>query len=508
MGVALVAVCAAGCATHSQRTEQSLQRFEQGDVEGALTFFERSNTGRNRYLHLMESGRMRQLSGDFVGSREAFDQVIEHLIVREEGAVIRLRDVGGATLAGTVTDDRMRPFVLARFEAVMLFMAQAMNHWMLGEPEAAWVQLRRAAAIQEMWRQEAAEQQQELPDDETKQEYFEKSMERFQEQSADLLATAARVPNSQENPFAWYLAGVMFEHQQDVNSAYQAFRRAAEMMPGNRTLREDHLRLGLRLDRTKYLKKLEELDLTEEDVASPEAEVLVIFDEALISRRLVERVPIFTGSWQIFNLPFYRDPPHQPASLRVQIEGGAETRLQPAVYLQSLAYRDLQEKMSGVILRNITRAVARQVAYSASQQSDAAIVNLLGALFNITALIADSADTRSWYTLPMVVQLARLPIEPGEQTLRLQHLGTGREHRVDMNISRGQLHLVWIADFGSRGQVAWAGMERAMPGDVGESASILGRLNRLGAGGVVSGSGGRTLIDESNAKPDVKKNSD
>ncbi len=508
VGVALVALLSAGCATHSQRTEQSLHHFVQGDVDQALVFFERHNAGRNRYLHLLEAGRMRQLSGDFAGSRRAFDQVIEHVIVREEGAVIRLRDVGGVTLAGTLTDDRMRPFVLAYFETVMLFVAQAMNHWMLGEPEAAWVQLRRAAAVQDLWRQEAAERQQELPDDEARQEYLEKSMERFREQSTDLIATAARVANSQENPFAWYLAGVMFEHQDDMNGSYQAFRRASEMMPDNHTFRRDYLRLGVRVHRPEYLPKLERYGIQVADLETPASEVLVVFDEALISRRRVERIPIFTGTWQMFNLPFYSDPPHQPASLQVRIDGGAEERLQPAVYVQSLAYRDLQEQMNGVMLRNITRAVARQVAYSASQQSEAALVNLLGLLFNITTLIADSADTRSWYTLPMTVQLARLPVEPGERTLRITHVGTGREHQVDLTAAQGQLQLVWVADLGSRSQVAWAGLDRSLPGHAVESASILGHISRGNDGALVSSSRERTLINESMTDRDVKEESE
>ena len=53
---------------------------------------------------------------------------------------------------------------------------------------------------------------------------------------------------------------------------------------------------------------------------------------------------------------------------------------------------------------------------------------LLGLAVNLAGVFTERADTRSWFTLPGEIHLARLPLSPGEYKLKVElH---GRDERV------------------------------------------------------------------------------
>src|SRR5215470_9882828 len=73
------------------------------------------------------------------------------------------------------------------------------------------------------------------------------------------------------------------------------------------------------------------------------------------------------------------------------------------------------------------RAVARMAAKdtvaavaSSSYSNDAGGAALLGLLVNVAGVVTERADTRSWFTLPGEIYLLRLPLPPGEHTLKLE----------------------------------------------------------------------------------------
>jgi hypothetical protein len=58
------------------------------------------------------------LSGDFLGSSTNFSAAIDTVIEKTETARAQAGDAGAAVMAGTVTDDRTRPYRLPAYEFI------------------------------------------------------------------------------------------------------------------------------------------------------------------------------------------------------------------------------------------------------------------------------------------------------------------------------------------------------------------------------------------------------
>jgi hypothetical protein len=50
---------------------------------------------------------------------------------------------------------------------------------------------------------------------------------------------------------------------------------------------------------------------------------------------------------------------------------------------------------------------------------------MLGAAVNIAAMFTERADTRSWFTLPGEIHLARISLPPGDYRGRIEFYGHG-----------------------------------------------------------------------------------
>ena len=74
--------------------------------------------------------------------------------------------------------------------------------------------------------------------------------------------------------------------------------------------------------------------------------------------------------------------------------------------------------------------------------------------------LADEADTRGWYSLPMAVQLLRVPVSAGAHNLRLAggHSLMGKE--IPITVDPGEIKLLWIADLGPRSSIGVASLNQ------------------------------------------------
>jgi hypothetical protein len=78
--------------------------------------------------------------------------------------------------------------------------------------------------------------------------------------------------------------------------------------------------------------------------------------------------------------------------------------------LDAHAMRAFQEEQSTLFVRAIVRALVKYAAFSAADGKDEG----LGAVVNLFNVVTETADTRSWSTLPQAIWMARLDLPPGE----------------------------------------------------------------------------------------------
>lgn len=412
----------------------------------------------SKELGLLESGRIRMLSGDFLGSSTNFAKLIDGSIEQSDsGPVVRIGDFGSELLAGTVADDRARPYRVPAYEFIGALQYQMLNHIILGSHEAAAVEARRAVFAQDQIAERYAaevDQAQAKAMSDSGQAYG-----AVEARIADLAPVIDLTRSSFESGLAWYLCGVVLEHDGDAANAALAYRKAWELVPDNAYVRHDFLRT-LRSQNPELYRSLSgRVGEGGGDRASNE--ILVVVEEGLISQRGALKIPIPVPGLPVLasaDFPIYEDPPYSASNFGVFCDGQALGNSSFALAVQSLAYRDLRERMPGVVLRNVTRAGTRAAAqYAANQINDYTKFGVM--LFNAISMAVNEADTRSWCTLPMAAHIFRGGVEAGSHTVELRNSVTGRRMSIPVEVATGESRLIWVADIGGNARVATASLD-------------------------------------------------
>ena len=150
------------------------------------------------------------------------------------------------------------------------------------------------------------------------------------------------------------------------------------------------------------------------------------------------------------SVPYMVGPVYSPGTARVRTETAA-TELKGVTSVQSLSAHALEERMPGImwrnILRNITRATLNEVSEEANENWEAAIK-----IFLLVKGAAEEADTRFWSTLPLGMQAARLWLPPGEHKVWVETPG-GSVGPFPFQLEPGRHGVIFLRDTG--GYSAW-----------------------------------------------------
>jgi hypothetical protein len=99
--------------------------------------------------------------------------------------------------------------------------------------------------------------------------------------------------------------------------------------------------------------------------------------------------------------------------------------------VRALAVKALKEKATVIAMRQIVRAVAKGVTVTTAKNN---LGELGGLAANIWNIVSESADLRSWLTLPANAQILRATLPSGRQKLELQHPMVPGITSVDVDI--------------------------------------------------------------------------
>ena len=433
---ALIAALA-GCRTVHRSAEEARSSIMSADGAVAVARADAmADSSVNRTLGLVEQARLRQLAGDREGSSSVFKPELERLFAdQNEGALIKGGMVGGQLLAGTFADDTAIPYELPPFELLFALQYQFLNELAAGEFDTAGVYLRRAT-----WYQERLREQNAAADAEAAAEKSENA--KAEQKATDVLDAklspiADTVRASYENALVWYLRGLWLECDDQLSNAELSYREAATLAPSTAAFPRNGA-----------------------------DDVVVVYEEGLVDLRYPIKIPLPLTTVVSCDFPVYRGDPYRPCDLSATL-GGVTTNLVKVVDVQALGYRDLKDRIPGMVTRNVTRTAvkiaAQQVANNISTGN--ATVDLLlqlGVLvYNAASTVVCEADTRCWTTLPECVQLARLKRTPGATSVRIARAG-GQAMDVALPSCSGPV-LVWVTDVGSSAQVSVLPFSQQVP---------------------------------------------
>ncbi len=383
-----------GCASHSQRFDAIETQLVAGNLSGALQALEknRSNGRRDEVLYLLDRAMLLRMQGEYRQSNEALEQAKR--LIGELDAISLSEQAASLTV-----NDTLQSYSGSDFERALLHLYAALNYLQLGMPDGARVEILQLDVLLNL--------------------------------QADGQGDAYT-----EDAFVRYLSGLVFEQLGEWSDAMIAYRKSYHnyqkyyehfAVKPPRSLGLALLRmaehLGLKEELRQYRKAFAIEQWTSLPVFLTQGEVVLIVGTGLAPRKREESTPIFApgaGVMVRIVLPRY-DTKIQPVGEVRLLTDNEAMNAELVEDIDAIAVKTLQAQMPAITARALARAVVKyRLAKEAGERDEG-----LGLLLNVAGVLSEQADTRSWFTLPQRIYLARQSLAPGRHDISVQLLGPG-----------------------------------------------------------------------------------
>ena len=429
-GALLCALTLNGCATYSNSFATVEHQLAQKQYDSALSTIEtQSKDNKDRVLYLLNKGMVQRMKRDFTASNESLEAA------KQEMERLYAASVSENALSFVVNDATVS-YAGDDYEQVLVHLYMALNYLELGQRDDARVEA--------------------LQVDIKLREIGEKTSSKFT-----------------EDALSRYLAGMIYEELGEWSDAMISYRQAYEAykkhqdrfsVPIPAMLKFDLLRLAQREGLTDELAQYQQEfgippEKNKSANAEPEGELVFVLNNGLAPikrehvigtwapapsvlvdtskspkrpaapRRVATNTQETTSPPVLVQvaLPYYESRPDKVVCARISVSG-KQTETQTMENIDAIARSSLTERMPAITARAVARAVAKgaiqESVDKAGGRNDDAAAKLIGSLLvRVAAVATERADTRSWLTLPANVQLARIPLQPGNYDVMVELLG-------------------------------------------------------------------------------------
>ena len=399
--------------SHNSRMQPVQQNWGQGNYAAAAQSVEPllkeydlkgDNAPINGVLYSLEGGTILQASGQLDASvvefNEAYDAVRPYL---DSAAETKVTEEAAAALTNQTT----RTYRGQSYDRIMLNTYQALNYWRLGNPAKANVELRRAY----QWQKDAIDrnasriekEQQAMEKAGSKDGYDAKktlSDPGFQ-QKMDQAFGPIRDMRGYANydvPFASYLRGLSYlsgKTNAELEQSRSIFRYVAGLMagPGADMVKADALLADSALQ-GKAVPKM--------------VYVMLEAGQAPALKELRLDIPIFLP-----NVPYVAAAfpllarSELPTTGAFTVDGGsAPANSALLTDMEGVVAADFNQRLPGIIVATLVSSATKAAATYAAKQAGGNYGMIAGVLYQAAT---NSADLRTWTTLPKQVLWARVP---------------------------------------------------------------------------------------------------
>ena len=457
-GLLLAGLLLGGCASRWQDlfvsySDQMVPLRNQlllGHAAEALPKVRESTPGDDTYvLDQLERGRIAWLAGQDAISKQGFAAADSRLAWEESQARYRLSQ-GLAQAGSLLTNDQTMAYRTPDYERTMLHHYLALNYLQRGDAEGALVEVRRANQVQERALKARADEVRKAKEESEEAEADGNMRQLMSRGAPELDRLIGRVKNGFQNAYTFYFSGVLYEAAGDLNDAWVDYQRGYQIAPDNQSLQDALLRLARLRGSSDELKDTEKkVGRKAPPLAKDQGQLVVLFEDGLIParREIFLPLPISTssGDFRTFTVavPYYDNRASDTGPLTVSV-GRQAGRTSSLVRLESLAAKDLQERLPGMLTRQALRLVAKEQVRRTAAKEGGDVGNILVGIFNT---LSERADTRSWLTLPAEASSWQGMVPAGEVQLQL---GAGSAMRtLPLTVHAGRTTLVWVQRLGA-----------------------------------------------------------
>lgn len=452
-----------GCASmqsHDKLASDVQSAGRTGGIPAALAQLEasaKSEDDKTALLYNLERGELLRMDRRYEDSTNAF--LLADIKVKEweETAKTDPSKLMG-TVGAALISERLKNYEGQDYEKVWLTTRLAMNRVAVGDFENARVDIKRThereAIIAEFRSKETL-----AAEEEAKSKGAAAGGKELNGYPVETLndPEVLALKNGYQNALSHYLAGFMYEVLGESGLAAPGYRKAIELKPETGVLEE-----GLRgLDnRTSFTWKRRQRM----------TDVLFVVEagDAPARKPKAFTIPVPTGRGMVTASISY--PVIEPSTdplLTTLSAAGTDLKLEKVVDVNVMARRALKDEMPGMVLRGVTRAIAKGVMQNELQKRGGLVGGLIGA---VASAATEVADDRMWRMLPGRVYIARGYLPPGEHVVTVNGRALPDPVKIDGQYALVPLRLyentVLMGDVASLGKLAPVGsvpVEAAAP---------------------------------------------
>jgi len=399
-----------GCASmqsHDKLASDVQSAGRTGGIPAALAQLEasaKSEDDKTALLYNLERGELLRMDRRYEDSTNAF--LLADIKVKEweETAKTDPSKLMG-TVGAALISERLKNYEGQDYEKVWLTTRLAMNRVALGDFENARVDIKRThereAIIAEFRSKETL-----AAEEEAKSKGAAAGGKELNGYPVETLndPEVLALKNGYQNALSHYLAGFMYEVLGESGLAAPGYRKAIELKPETGVLEE-----GLRgLDnRTSFTWKRRQRM----------TDVLFVVEagDAPARKPKAFTIPVPTGRGMVTaSISYPVIEPSKDPLLTTLSAAGTDLKLEKVVDVNVMARRALKDEMPGMVLRGVTRAIAKGVMQNELQKGGGLVGGLIGA---VASAATEVADDRMWRMLPGRVYIARGYLPPGEHVV-------------------------------------------------------------------------------------------
>lgn len=399
------------------------QHLNRNDVDNALKVLENNNKkDKKDLLYYFEKGELLRLKGDLQASQATWMLANQQIQAWEDSVRANPASYVNNFMAFVLNDKIMR-YEGYSYEKVMLTTQMALNYLAMGDWNSARVAIRqtheREALIAEVHDLLYAKQEQAA-----RQKGVDTQIQDLNGYPVATLNTPSMVnlKNSYQSAFSHYLAGYIYEALGERDLAAPGYRNAIELRPDEPILQEALKNLTRNSSRS-----------------AQQSDVLIIVQSGFAPKResFNLSVPIPTNNGivhVVVSLPVITDVGYGSRFNTIAVNGNTYP-LTEITNIEAMSRRALRDDMPMILIRTITRATTRAIA---QQQLNKEISPWAGLALGLAGMLIEQADLRTWRTLPDSMQIARLNLPKGNQTITLPN-GSQLEVTISNNYQVIQL---------------------------------------------------------------------
>jgi len=368
--IAVALLLLSACANYSSRVREPLLWIDSGQYDLAINSLKElaDKKDNDELLYLMDLGTSYHLAGRYQEAIDVFHRAEKLAAVRDYTS---LTEEAGSVLLS----DEVVKYKGEDFEKLLINVYLAIDYTLLGKYEDAVVEARRV------------------------------------NHKLDIMISKGKEPYEQ-NAFAKYLAAMLFEARDEYNDAFVDYR---QLLKWRGKENPDYLAVPLlRLaDRLKFTQEFEDYQkrfkgTKDYRLGKNEGEVVLLLENG--------KAPLKQPSENFRLVPVFRKR-YYGSQYAWFGSGTKRVRTYPLFDIEGTAIKELDNRMAGIIAKKVGGVVVKEVAAAAVEKATDS--ELAGLMTRVFLHATDSADTRSWSTLPSALQVARLTLPAGRHDIRL-----------------------------------------------------------------------------------------